>query len=90
MDIIITGCTLRIISRPPHGPMGSWLPFFNIYLNDLFILMFFPNVLPNVFANFTLFVCDKDLVFLNRLEHNGFLTNQWLQSDYINLNEDED
>ena len=52
--------------------------------------MFFPNVLPNVFANFTLFVCHKDLVFLNRLEHNGFLTNQWLQSDYINLNEDED
>ena len=81
---------LKDYFKAPSWPYGLMAAFFNIYLNDLFFLMFFPNVLPNVFANFTLFVCDKDLVFLNRLEHNGFLTNQWLQSDYINLNEDED
>ena len=37
----------------------------------------------------TFFVCNKDLVSLDRSEHDSFLANEWIKSNYMNLNKDK-
>ena len=64
---------------------GSLL--FKIYLNGLFFLVDFTEICN--FADVTFFVCDKDLVSLNRLEHDSFFANEWIQIDYMSLNKDK-
>ena len=60
---------------------------FKIYLNGLFFLVDFTEICN--FADVTFFVCDKDLASLNRLEHDSFFANEWIQIDYMSLNKDK-
>ena len=70
-------------------PQGSVLGplLFNIYLNDLFLLVEFTGVCN--FANdTTFFACKKDLnSLINRLEHDSLLAIEWFENNYIKLNQ---
>ena len=49
---------------------------FNIYLNDLFFLVYYMEVCNA--DDTTFFACDKDLgSLINRLEHDSFLAIEW-------------
>ena len=62
---------------------GSVLgPLFNIYLNDLFFEVDYTEECN--------FACDKDLgSLINRLERSSYLAIEWLQNNYMKLNEDK-
>ena len=70
---------------PQGSVLGSLL--FNIYLNDLFFLVYYTEVC-NFADNTTFFACGEDLEFLiNILEHDNLLAIEWFQNNYIKLNE---
>ena len=59
---------------------------FDTYLNDLLFLDWSCNLADDN----TFYVCNKDLEYLiNRLEHDNFLAIEWLQINYMKLNEDK-
>ena len=59
---------------------------FNIYLNDLFLLIESTEVW-NFAANTTFFACEKDLnSLISRLEHDSLLAIQWFENNYMRLN----
>ena len=63
---------------------------FNIYLNDLFLLVKSTEVCN--FADYTtLFACEKDLnSLINRLEHDSLLEIEWFENNsYMKLNQEK-
>ena len=70
-------------------PQGSILGplFFNIYLNDLF-LVDIETELCNLYADDnTLYTCDTSLIALvNRLENSAKSVTQWFEYNYLKLN----
>ena len=80
MGRVITGCTQRSV-------LGAVL--FNIYLNDLFFLVDYTEVC-NFADDTTFFACDKDLgSLINRFEHDGLLSIEWFQNNYMKLDDNK-
>ena len=62
---------------------------FNIYLNDLFLLVESTEAC-NFADNTTFFAWEKDLnSLINRLEHDSLLAIEWFEKNYIKLNQEK-
>ena len=62
---------------------------FNIYLNDLFLLVESTEVC-NFVDDTTFFACEKELnSLINRLEHDSLLATEWFENDYMKVDQEK-
>ena len=79
---------MELLSRVPHGSILGPL-LFNIYLTDLFLILYETNVCNHT-DDTCLLECDKDLnEVISRLEHDSCLAIEWFVNNYMTLNKDK-
>ena len=62
---------------------------FNIYINDLFLLIENTNIC-NYANDTTFYACDSDLNYLiSKLEHGSVLPVEWFECNYMKLNQNK-
>ena len=78
---------LMVVPQYQRSALGLLL--FDIYLNSVFLLVESTGVC-NFADDTTFFACEKDLnSLINILEHDSLLATEWIENNYMNLNQEK-